>query len=153
LTSDHHHRVILATASPLAPRSSQPCQTMIFNTWERAPLASKSQAPFRCTVRPASLSPTMQVADWRSSVITLQVEKCAEQPAHSLAFHSFQTSTVHIGRRPGYDERGYGAGTDNPSHAMFRCPVMSRKHAKIAFADTGHVREVCCLPATAHTIA
>ncbi|KAG6844264.1 hypothetical protein H0H87_008300 [Tephrocybe sp. NHM501043] len=49
-----------------------------------------------------------------------------------LVFHRATSSVVAIGRRPSHDERA------SPGAALFRCAVVSRKHAKIAFSDSGH---------------
>ncbi|GLB42873.1 putative FHA domain containing protein [Lyophyllum shimeji] len=66
--------------------------------------------------------------------IILRVEKSADDPACTLTFHRSTSSVVHIGRRPSNEER---VKTDSEG-AMFRCAVVSRKHAKIAFSDSGH---------------
>ena len=56
-----------------------------------------------------------------------------------MLFRRANTSVVHIGRRSGFDsdKRSEDAELGN---AMFRCAVVSRKHAKIAFSDSGLVR-------------
>lgn len=56
-----------------------------------------------------------------------------------MLFRRTNTSVVHIGRRSGFDSdrRSEDAELGN---AMFRCAVVSRKHAKIAFSDSGLVR-------------
>jgi len=71
--------------------------------------------------------------------IALHVDKSGAEPVYDMIFRSSTTNVVHIGRRPGSDiERRQ---RDNESgKAMFRCAVVSRKHAKIAFSDSGHVR-------------
>ncbi|KAF8063428.1 hypothetical protein FPV67DRAFT_1506500 [Lyophyllum atratum] len=66
--------------------------------------------------------------------IILRVEKSVDDPACVLTFHRSTSSVVHIGRRPSNEER---VQTDSEG-AMFRCAVVSRKHAKIAFSDSGH---------------
>lgn len=66
-----------------------------------------------------------------------------------MQFRRTNTSVVHIGRRSGFDSdrRSEDAELGN---AMFRCAVVSRKHAKIAFSDSGLVRFItychCYLP-------
>ncbi|KAG6839676.1 hypothetical protein C0991_000287 [Blastosporella zonata] len=69
--------------------------------------------------------------------IILDVEKSSDvDPACTLTFRrSSSSSVVHIGRRPSHDDK-IQSETDA---AMFRCAVVSRKHAKIAFSDSGHV--------------
>jgi hypothetical protein len=46
-------------------------------------------------------------------------------------------SVIEIGRRSGAD---VDPEDDELESAMFRCAVVSRKHAKIAFTDAGKVR-------------
>ncbi|KAM6499494.1 hypothetical protein JOM56_005002 [Amanita muscaria] len=66
--------------------------------------------------------------------ITVHVEKSGSAPAYDLSFHKADSRVVQIGRRPGTDIDKY-----DPGKAMFRCPVVSRKHAKITFTDAGSV--------------
>lgn len=69
--------------------------------------------------------------------IRLHVEKSGESEAYSLLFKRENTSVIHIGRRSGHEsDKCHG---DNLTSAMFRCAVVSRKHAKIVFSDSGHV--------------
>lgn len=60
-----------------------------------------------------------------------------------MLFRRANTSVVHIGRRSGFDSdrRSDDMGLGS---AMFRCAVVSRKHAKIAFSDSGLVRSIIC---------
>ena len=62
------------------------------------------------------------------------MEKSGTAAAYVQVFHKVHSSVVQIGRRPGTENDEYNSGK-----AMFRCPVVSRRHAKIAFADTGSV--------------
>lgn len=57
--------------------------------------------------------------------------------AHTLTFLRANTSVIEIGRRSGADA---DPEDDELESAMFRCAVVSRKHAKIAFTDAGKVR-------------
>ncbi|KAK2464988.1 hypothetical protein APHAL10511_003064 [Amanita phalloides] len=66
--------------------------------------------------------------------LSLHVEKSGLAAAYTLAFQKANSSVVQIGRRPGIDGHEY-----DPGKAMFRCPVVSRKHAKITFTDAGSV--------------
>lgn len=69
----------------------------------------------------------------------MHVEKSGGTEAYDMLFRRANTSVVHIGRRSGFDsdKRSEDAELGN---AMFRCAVVSRKHAKIAFSDSGLVR-------------
>lgn len=72
--------------------------------------------------------------------VVLHVEKSGEVPAYGLVFKRENTSVVHIGRRSGQEpDKGRN---DLLTSAMFRCAVVSRKHAKIVFSDNGHVRSI-----------
>ncbi|KAF8814569.1 hypothetical protein BYT27DRAFT_7230489 [Phlegmacium glaucopus] len=68
--------------------------------------------------------------------IALHIEKSGGIEAYGMLFRRTNTSVVHIGRRSGFDSdrRSEDAELGN---AMFRCAVVSRKHAKIAFSDSG----------------
>ncbi|KAF8882962.1 hypothetical protein BD779DRAFT_1541077 [Infundibulicybe gibba] len=69
--------------------------------------------------------------------IALHIQKSAPDTGYTLVFRRANTSVVHIGRRPGNDPDR--RQRDNESgKAMFRCAVVSRKHARIAFSDAGH---------------
>lgn len=70
--------------------------------------------------------------------MTLQVEAAGDRPAESFTFHKSVTRAVTIGRKskqvrlPGF--------TPQVSHsALFLCPVVSRKHAKITLTEFGNV--------------
>ncbi|KAG6812813.1 hypothetical protein H0H92_000271 [Tricholoma furcatifolium] len=67
--------------------------------------------------------------------IILRVDKSTDDPACSLTFRRTTSSVVNIGRRPSTEERIQSTSDS----AMFRCPVVSRKHAKITFSDNGPV--------------
>lgn len=68
------------------------------------------------------------------------MEQSGEQPAHGMVFRKAITSVVNIGRRPASGPDKGDEPIFESDKAMFRCPVISRKHAKIAFADSGQVR-------------
>ncbi|KAF8962825.1 hypothetical protein BDZ97DRAFT_1073926 [Flammula alnicola] len=68
--------------------------------------------------------------------ISLHVEKQGGIDGYRMLFRRANTSVVHIGRRSGSEtDRRLD---DDASAARFRCAVVSRKHAKIAFSDSGH---------------
>ena len=70
--------------------------------------------------------------------VVLHVEKSGENPEYSLTFRRENTSVVQIGRRSGHElDKNHNAPSTS---AMFRCAVVSRKHAKIVFSDSGQVR-------------
>ena len=66
--------------------------------------------------------------------ITLHIEKSGSSAAYDLVFHKAESSVVQIGRRPGTEN-----DKPDPGKAMFRCPVVSRRHAKFTFTDAGSV--------------
>lgn len=69
----------------------------------------------------------------------MHIEKSRSEPAFNMVFRKATTSVVHIGRRPGSEPERKERDTTT-GKAMFRCAVVSRKHAKILFTDTGVVR-------------
>ncbi|TFK38509.1 hypothetical protein BDQ12DRAFT_683771 [Crucibulum laeve] len=71
--------------------------------------------------------------------IVLHVEKSDKRDAFKLIYRRVSTSVVHIGRRPGNepDDLSDADLKDDEGCAKFRCAVVSRKHAKIMFSDSG----------------
>jgi pSer/pThr/pTyr-binding forkhead associated (FHA) protein len=55
-----------------------------------------------------------------------------------MTFYRAQTSAVTIGRKSSSDHK-LGQGADGPGNAGFSCQVVSGKHAKLAFSDSGYV--------------
>ncbi|EPQ53127.1 hypothetical protein GLOTRDRAFT_140052 [Gloeophyllum trabeum ATCC 11539] len=67
--------------------------------------------------------------------VKLYIEKNGDQPSRVMTFSKSQTITVKVGRKSAatFEEDCWPA-----DEAMFRCPVVSRKHAKIVFSDAGN---------------
>ncbi|KAF6752664.1 hypothetical protein DFP72DRAFT_1070233 [Ephemerocybe angulata] len=70
--------------------------------------------------------------------IVLHVDSYGSDDSYRLAFSRLNSSVIHVGRRPGIESESRTRDIDS-GRVMFRCPVVSRKHAKIAFSDSGHV--------------
>lgn len=68
--------------------------------------------------------------------IVLHVEANGGQPAFDLRFLRSLTSAVTIGRKSTSDHK---SAPGEPSIAGFACQVVSGKHAKLAFSDSGFV--------------
>lgn len=66
--------------------------------------------------------------------IVLHVKEYEGQPPETMSFSKSASRTISVGRKP---SQGYIA--DDPERALFRCPVVSRKHAKITFTEYGNV--------------
>lgn len=81
--------------------------------------------------------------------IALHVEKSGSNDAYGMMFRRTNTSVVHIGRRPG-TEIECRSQDNELGKAMFRCAVVSRKHAKIAFSDSGNVGSISSLIIIVH---
>ena len=62
-------------------------------------------------------------------------EENNEQPSEVLTYRKNESRTIAVGRKP-----CQGATEFDPGRALFRCPVVSRKHAKITFTEYGNVR-------------
>ena len=69
--------------------------------------------------------------------ISLSVDKYGDEPAQILTFYKAKADVILIGRRSSVSSKGPGAEHDR---ALFRCPVISRRHAKITFTQYGNVR-------------
>lgn len=69
--------------------------------------------------------------------ITLLVDAHGDEQGESLTFYKSLTRSVYIGRKSG--QACPKARTQDVDSALFRCPVISRKHAKITFTDFGNV--------------
>ncbi|KAI0058612.1 hypothetical protein BV25DRAFT_1994116 [Artomyces pyxidatus] len=68
--------------------------------------------------------------------IALSIPKRGDEPSQTLRFFRSRTSVVHIGRAPA-SNIGRDREVDN---ALFRCPVISRRHAKIVFSGENQVQ-------------
>ncbi|XP_006456466.1 hypothetical protein AGABI2DRAFT_181081, partial [Agaricus bisporus var. bisporus H97] len=68
----------------------------------------------------------------------LHIEKSDGTEAYSLTYDRQNSATVYIGRRPGNESESRTLDQEK-GRAMFRCAVVSRRHAKIAFSDSGNV--------------
>ncbi|KAI0808295.1 hypothetical protein C8Q74DRAFT_1232557 [Fomes fomentarius] len=89
------------------------------------------------TTMEARTSLTMDTAGVERSNITgvvLHVEENDEQPSETLTFHKTRSRTIAVGRKS-----SQGVAESDPARALFRCPVVSRKHAKITFTECGNV--------------
>jgi hypothetical protein len=73
-----------------------------------------------------------------SKGITLHVETCGGKLAHNISFFKTRTSHVNIGRKSISDDRSMRKENDD-HNAVFACPVVSAKHAKLVLAASGHV--------------
>lgn len=73
--------------------------------------------------------------------VVLHVKQSGDSPEYSLRFYRENISVIQIGRRSGYEL----AHNIPLTSAMFRCAVVSRKHAKIVFSDSGHVCPLLCV--------
>ena len=71
--------------------------------------------------------------------ISLSVDKYGDESAHVLTFYKNKTDAVIIGRRSSASSK---PSSDEHDRALFRCPVISRRHAKITFTQYGNVRLV-----------
>lgn len=109
-----------------------------------APFAAPAVRPFPGTQNPVTGKDRMP----RRSIfghsnkpvlsgVVLHVEANGGQPPCEMTFLRSQTSAVTIGRKSTSDQKS-GPG-DEPSIAGFACQVVSGKHAKLAFSDSGFV--------------
>ncbi|KAJ3992957.1 hypothetical protein F5050DRAFT_1785393 [Lentinula boryana] len=65
----------------------------------------------------------------------LHIEKNGNEPEYRMIFPKADGNIVVVGRKP--PQQGSGVYDSDGSKAMFRCPVVSRAHAKFTFSDSG----------------
>lgn len=70
--------------------------------------------------------------------IVLYIEKSDENEPYFLKFGRDESPSILVGRRPGVESEYPTLDHDN-DRAMFRCAVVSRRHAKIVFTNSGNV--------------
>lgn len=68
----------------------------------------------------------------------LYIEKSDENEPYFLKFGRDESPSILVGRRPGVESEYPTLDHDN-DRAMFRCAVVSRRHAKIMFTNSGNV--------------
>jgi pSer/pThr/pTyr-binding forkhead associated (FHA) protein len=73
--------------------------------------------------------------------VILHVEENGGQAARDMTFHRAQNSAVIIGRKSSSDHK-FGRTDDGFGNAGFACQVVSGRHAKLAFSDSGYVSTV-----------
>ncbi|OSD02279.1 hypothetical protein PYCCODRAFT_1435613 [Trametes coccinea BRFM310] len=67
--------------------------------------------------------------------IVLHVEAYGDEPAESLCYSKAASRTISVGRKSSSGR----VLPEDAGRALFRCPVVSRKHAKITFTEHGQV--------------
>ncbi|KAJ3860740.1 hypothetical protein EV359DRAFT_85007 [Lentinula novae-zelandiae] len=65
----------------------------------------------------------------------LHIEKNGAESGHCMMFRRVNTNTVVVGRKQ--PQHGSDICDSDSSSAMFRCPVVSRAHAKFTFSESG----------------
>lgn len=69
--------------------------------------------------------------------IMLVIPKSGDEPTQTLRFLKSRSAVVHIGRA----SSSLVDSDKSPDTIQFRCPVISRRHAKLMFSS-GHVRRL-----------
>ncbi|KAJ4481264.1 hypothetical protein J3R30DRAFT_2427341 [Lentinula aciculospora] len=87
---------------------------------------------FNNTARPRALLPPLKSV----TGFTLHVEKNGSESAARMIFGKANANIVVVGRKPPQASAGFDS---DRSKAMFRCPVVSRAHAKFTFSDSGFI--------------
>jgi pSer/pThr/pTyr-binding forkhead associated (FHA) protein len=64
----------------------------------------------------------------------LHIERNGHEPEQRMMFRKINTNTVVVGRKPPSPNL---IDSSDDTKAMFRCPVVSRSHAKFTFSDSG----------------
>ncbi|KIK65208.1 hypothetical protein GYMLUDRAFT_386411 [Collybiopsis luxurians FD-317 M1] len=81
------------------------------------------------TIRPRAAHPSVNSV----TAFALHIEKNGSEPAYRMMFRKINANTVVVGRKP----PGAATFETDSTKAMFRCPVVSRSHAKFTFSDSG----------------
>ncbi|KAK0235163.1 hypothetical protein EDD85DRAFT_842102 [Armillaria nabsnona] len=71
--------------------------------------------------------------------VILHIEKFGGEISETLTFQKPKGNTIAIGRRPPTVDADQLKRDQEEGKAMFRCPVVSRKHAQITFSDAGNI--------------
>ncbi|KAK0199807.1 hypothetical protein DFS33DRAFT_1365184 [Desarmillaria ectypa] len=71
--------------------------------------------------------------------IILHIENYGGELSETMTFQKPKGNTIAIGRRPPTVDADQLKRDQEEGKAMFRCPVVSRKHARITFSDAGNV--------------
>ncbi|KAK0475880.1 hypothetical protein IW261DRAFT_1493444 [Armillaria novae-zelandiae] len=90
-----------------------------------------------CLTRLASNRPFLGAQ--QPTGIILHIEKYGGEISETLTFQKPQGNTIAIGRRPPTVDADQLKRDQEEGKAMFRCPVVSRKHAQITFSDAGNI--------------
>ncbi|KAI0246040.1 hypothetical protein BJV78DRAFT_1258274 [Lactifluus subvellereus] len=85
------------------------------------------------TNKPYSISPNLSLQPPASGIM-LVVPKNGDEPTQTLRFLKSSSVVVHIGRA----SSSLTEAEKSPDSIQFRCPVISRRHAKLMFSS-GHV--------------
>ncbi|KAJ6624973.1 hypothetical protein B0H10DRAFT_2005130 [Mycena sp. CBHHK59/15] len=94
---------------------------------------------YLCTkpaTRPLPSHPFLSNSQRPVTGIDLHVEKTATEAACNMTFYKAEEPVVHIGRRSASDSNKHK--NEAGKSMLLSCPVVSRRHAKIAFSDSGH---------------
>ena len=90
-------------------------------------------------IAPSYPPPISQLSQFSLAGLTLTVT-AGEDISRVLRFDKSDTPVINIGRMPSSRVNELELDLDlDLDLAWFRCAVVSRKHAKICFADSGHV--------------
>ncbi|KAJ7584753.1 hypothetical protein C8J56DRAFT_1088499 [Mycena floridula] len=71
--------------------------------------------------------------------VVLHIEAPEGDSSSRLTFRRLDGAVVPIGRKPPSEDSEKRLKDNEAGKAMFRCPVVSRKHAKLSFSDSGVV--------------
>lgn len=69
--------------------------------------------------------------------LVMHIEKSSNEDGCRLLFRKANATVIQIGRRPPSNDPAKRQKDSESGRAMFKCPVVSRKHAKITFSDSG----------------
>lgn len=107
------------------------------------PYVHPSHPPLRPPASGASTNPPQidatitRVLTYPLIGIMLVIPKTGDEPTQTLRFLKSRSTVVHIGRA----SSSLADAEKSPDTIQFRCPVISRRHAKLMFSS-GHVSPI-----------
>jgi len=149
------HNLLLAPRPPQPTQSSPSCPSTLppFTSTVMFPPPVGSLAPYPSPqvagnlIAPSYPPPISQLSQISLAGLTLTVT-AGEDISRVLRFDKSDTPVINIGRMPSSRVNELELDLDlDLDLAWFRCAVVSRKHAKICFADSGHVSILTFAPA------
>ncbi|KII90393.1 hypothetical protein PLICRDRAFT_38915 [Plicaturopsis crispa FD-325 SS-3] len=90
-------------------------------------------------ISPTRTTPFHHLDQPQVTGIVLHIKDNAYEHASKLEFLKSKTTSILVGRRSSSEDEPRKDDNSTNAKALFRCPVISRRHSRIAFSEGGHV--------------